>query len=347
MKSLKNWTMYMSLGTLVFLLASCEEHCRCHHDKSASYASCLIQADWSQYTVDDDLNGMTVHCFNSDAGNAVSLATHNTEEARLNLPIGTYDVAVFSNTPDEYSFVEFDGMDRFDTAELNAVNLEQESWYDEDRLIMAPEWMGVDYIHGFEVTQDMALATAGTNCKCIDCECCATHAPSEGFLIGKVTPLNVIWTLKVKVHIEGIHNLRSARGAISGLADGYKFSLEFAKETTAAQLLSNWELTLDENDPTIGEIEVSVLTFGLPYGHGGRFDANPFSIQLLLVDDETVCSKNFQVVDGIEVDEETQTISIYIDYGEPLPNVDPNYGDGAFKAEVDDWGDGGDVNVDM
>ena len=168
------------------------------------------------------------------------------------------------------------------------------------------------------------------------------RAGDSEYLLCSLTPENIIYTIKVKVNIKGIYNLRSARAALDGMAEGYRFASAKPTKAVSTYLMEEWSLTVDQSDPTRGYIVSTLYCFGLPDGHRATADENHFVLYVLLVDNKTTLDYTFPVGDKFDYDEaEVElSLSLEIDLQDPLPDVKPEGGSGSgFDATVEDWGE--------
>jgi len=160
-----------------------------------------------------------------------------------------------------------------------------------------------------------------------------------------------VYTAYVTVRVYGIHNLRAARGGISGMAEGVNLSTGRGTSGSVSHVLETWSVSRDSDDKTKGNVYTSYRCLGLP---DRETRSSIFTISFLLVDGKTVCDYGFQVGDRIEVDDilKRLKLSIGIDGNEPqepsmnadpdrpviLPDVIPT-GESGFTADLEDWGD--------
>ncbi|NLD24494.1 MAG: DUF5119 domain-containing protein, partial [Bacteroidales bacterium] len=262
-----------------------------------------------------------------------------------------YDILVFNQSTSEFGSVSFRGLDKQETAEVVA-NEFASRWYkvrnEYEKVAVEPEWLGVGNYQNAEVTQDM-----------IDEEVEHTMngdatTKSRETVIATVVPKNIIHTLKVKVHIKGIYNLRSARASINSMAEGHRLVSNKPTKSKATYLMEEWRLTRNEADPTTGYIETSITCFGLPDGHQAMAEENLLSLSVLLQDNKTMMEFPFQVGNmftkstGADNQENQLVLYLEIDDNITLPDVEPEGGtSGGFDAEVEDWGDEEEYEIEI
>ena len=336
------YTLYLIVAILLF--ASCEHKELCY--KHPHTTKVRIDVDWSKFIKYEIPTGMTLMLYPqfSETG-VISSLSNTTSHAIVNLGADRYHVMVFNQSGSEFGSITFRGLDKQETAEV-IVNEHKSRWYsvrnEYEKVATDPEWLGVGNIGNAEVTQQM-----------IDAEVAATMGGatrSGETVIATITPLNIVHTVKVKVHIKGIYNLRSARGSLNGMAEGYHLTAMQPLGSKVTHLMEEWTMKRDAADPTMGVIEASFTSFGLPSGHQSTAEENMLTLSMLLVDNKTVMEFSFSVGDkftsnqnGDNVEEEDGVqLHLYLELSPniTLPDVQPEGGSsGGFDATVDDWGD--------
>lgn len=321
------------LAALVCTVAtSCDHKELCYDHTHAVPAR--IDVDWSLFTQEQP-TGMTVLLYPDDGGQPYSTLTNNTQYADINVPAGQYSALVYNQSTSEFGTLLFDGMDHLSTAVVKAGTM-QSRWYktrtDDERLVYEPEWIASAMAHDVEapVEESYAYTRDGTRC-----------------VVATLQPRCMVYTIYVSVHINNIYNLRSARASLDGLADGYNFGAQQTTTTKATQLIEDWTLTRDTDNPANGTLHATIHSFGLPEDHANTPDDNHLRLSLLLVDNKTQKDFDFAVgnafVHGPEV---SLSLSINESIDTPLPDVKPEGGSSSgFDATVEDWGD--EVNIDI
>ena len=169
-------------------------------------------------------------------------------------------------------------------------------------------------------------------------------------------PEKVIFTTHLSLEIKGLHNMRTARGSIKGMADTYWIAGRKTGSSVATQLVDFSEKTFHENSTTDGILSGSYLTLGRPNVTSKATDeiSNLLTLSILLVDNKTVITKQYDIAPRAAINNETKEVKVVLGTGaDPdeeetpedipleLPNVKPatNGGEGGFDASVDNWGD--------
>lgn len=344
------YTLYIIVAILLF--ASCEHKDLCY--KHPHTTKVRIDVDWSKFTKYEIPTGMTVMLYPKYSGTAaISHLTNTTSHAIVNLPADRYHTLVFNQSTSEFGSISFRGLDKKETAEV-VTNEHKSRWYsvrnDYEKVATDPEWVGVGNYSNVEVTQQM-----------IDADVAATMngngvTRSGETVIATVTPLNIVHTVNVKVHIKGILNLRSARGSLNGMSEGYRLTAMQPLSGKVTHLMEEWTMKRDATDPTMGVIEGSFTSFGLPSGHQSTAEENMLTLSMLLVDNKTVMEFTFNVGDKFtrrttdeDLGQEAEVnLELYLElYPDiTLPDVAPEGGSsGGFDAKVDDWGDEEEIEI--
>lgn len=330
-------------------LTSCRHKELClHHPHTANVR---IDVDWSGFEKEVP-TGMTVLVYDDNGDLVESHLTNTTTHAYVSLEAGTYHSIVYNQSTSEFGSVKFNGMDNYATAEV-CTRPVVSKWYktkaEEERVGADPEWIGADRVENSVVTPEMVDET--TEHFVLESK---TRAGREmSYVIAEHHPLNIIYTVYVTIHVDGIYNLRSARASLEGLAEGYVFHKEGPTASIVTQLLESWDMTQDKTDPTKGYVTSKITCFGLPDGHKGLPEENPFVFSALLVDNATIAQFPFEVgdkfrkrvVDGVEQEMEYE-IELWLSV--PLPDVPPAGGSSSgFDAIVEEWGDEIEQNIQM
>lgn len=296
-----------------------------------------LNVDWSGYgkTIP---TGMTVLCHHTETGEKVSIIDNNTDYVTPYLKQGRHWATVFNLTEDEFNYVAFRGLDAVETSEAYALERVGSKWYSgrsdgNNYLAECPEWLAVDTI----MTDHVA------------------ESPADGLnVIGTLYPQNIIYTLHIAIYTENISNLRSARGAISGLASGRRFvsGEPNINTTTVTHLIesSDWSRSRISSYPDIGVVKADITCFGLPGNHNGSADENYLEFQAMLSDGKTVWKYEIPVGNLI-VERYSPTgrrgdnLNLYLDVwlNPPLPpGGDSDWG---FDVWIDDWDEQDDFHI--
>lgn len=341
-----NVLRHILIIAITITLLACEHKDLCYHHPHN--ARVRVDVDWSQFDKETP-TGMTLLVFPSING-CITHHSNVTTHAYLDIPADSYNIIVYNQSPSEFGTMTFRGLESYHTAEVVAASIESR-WYrsrnEDERIVSAPEWFATDCEEQAIVTPEMV---AQYNDEIIIPTRGNSNAYPE-FLISEMTPLNIIYTFDIRIHLNGVQNMRSARASITGLAEGYNFSEASPTASIATQLIEAWKLTIDKQDPTKGRIDARITCFGLPKGHTKAPEDNLLTLSLLLVDNKTILDFPFDSGDKIKqrTDENgNPLLELELELGidNALPDVQPEEsGDGGFSAIVDDWGE--EENIDM
>lgn len=344
MKKIAHWIV---LVELFLLFNACDHKELCFHHPHT--AKVRMNVDWSEF-FQEIPTGMTVMVYPMEvaAGNGETLVQYSNRISHVyvDLAAGKYNTIVYNQTPSEYASVSFRGMEKYETAEVYCKKKESR-WYhsqSKEEVAVNPEWIAVDAEENIEVTSEM-LDISGEYI-----------SMNQGYQKSDVTiasfvPQNIIYTIGVKVHLKGIHNLRSARASLNGLAEGFLLATQKPTDRLVTHLIENWSLTVDQSDPIRGYISAEITCFGLSPTHRKRANENEMNLSLLLVDNKTTVECHFQVGDkfirSVE-DEKKLDLRLELYWEEVLPDVKPEGGvSGGFDATVEDWGTEENININM
>ncbi len=299
-----------------------------------------IDVDWSNFLEYETPTGMTVIVYPQDGSTPITAKTNDISHVLVSLPEGDYNSIVFNQSETEFGSLKFKNLDNYQEAEVMAVQAPTK-WYttknQEERIVHEPEWLGTDNEENVKVTPQMLEQSTLEYTENIN----SSRSAKSGIELMNLTAQNVIHTVNITVNIKNVQNLKSARGALGGIAEGYMLGAGKRSTNQVTHLVEGWSLTKDPSDPTQGAIHAKILCFGLPDGHKATPKENIFTLSLLLVDNKTILDYTFEVGDQF-VEDITKylTLNLNISLQEPLPHVQPDGGeDGGFDADVDDWGE--------
>lgn len=345
---MRNIGQWIAFAGLFLLFAACEHKELCYHHPHT--AKVRMDVDWSEFTKETP-TGMSVMIYPFDVEEApnkvVSQQSNTISHVYVDLHAGNYNSIVYNQSPSEYGTILFRGMEQYETAEVYS-NKTVSRWYrsrsDEEKVATNPEWFATDIEENVQVTSDMVSITG-------EHLLINQSRTQSDFVVASFIPQNIIYTIFVKIHLKGIHNLRSARASLNGLAEGYLFAAQKPTNNIVTQLIENWSLTVDETDPTQGYITAEMTCFGLPSSHRQTADENEMELFLLLVDNKTTVKCPFKVGDKFTQSEEDKKelyLRLELYWDEPLPDVKPEGGSSSgFDAVVEEWGEEEDIDINM
>lgn len=330
MKSLSTFVFTCSLMLALIGLTACDEKELCFDHPHR--AEVRINTDWSLFNPVEQPTGMTLLLYGQTRGGVQTLLSNNTQGVDAALLPDVYKAVVYNQSTTEFGSIYFTQLDNQMQATALAAP-KTSRWYitkaTEEKLVQNPEWLGTTAQTTLPVTEQM-----------VD--------DGQRHLIATLQPKNVVYTIRVLIHINNIYNLRSARAALSGMAEGYLLGAQHPTTNTATQLLEQWTIERDADNPMNGTIIATITSFGLPYEHRGLAEENTLQLSLLLVDSKTQLDYSFAVGNRFVHDDNIElSLRINERIANPLPDVKPE-GDsssGGFDVSVDDWGDEKHVDI--
>ena len=345
---------------LCLLLFSCERRPLIDREDSVNYAEVTLEFDWSLAGMSP--TGMSAIFYPTDGGTPV---IHKTGDlvSTVRLRRGTYHIVGFNYSFDEFDGILFRGTDHYETIEAYASPLSDVTTRAGTKVTGVtahPDILAVDRLEGFEVTQEMITQTnelvrsrqaqvraAVTQTTNVD-----TRAPAHIVF----TPVRVVAPGYVKVHLKGLHYVRSAQGVVTGLSESYFLGSGKSSPVSCSMVFNFASPAYYEGSNTNGTLEGAFSTFGLLPGDvaatraEGRYGLLFSSV--LIDKDRTPFEQYFDVTGVIrqEVDvnlnillrldlevgvsetpgDDTPTIEV--------PKVQPEDG-GAFDVNVGNWGE--------
>ena len=323
-------TKLLAILTVALSLTACEQKELCY--THPHHAQARIDVDWNKFTQEVP-TGMTVMLYTPDGKAARTLLSNNISTVSVPLLPDCYHALAFNQSTMEFGTLTFAHMEQRDEAAVYANDMTSR-WYvtrdGEERLVHNPEWIG-------EASQDSVWVEPWM------------AQDGQEHLLATLQPRNIIYTIKVTVHLRNIYNLRAARASLDGMAHGYTFGTHSATSDVATQLLTEWTMERDKDNPANGIIVAEIHSFGLPAHHSAKPAANILRLSLLLVDGQTQLDHTFLVGDRFTHDSNSElSLSIEERVDDALPDVKPEDGQaGGFDATVDDWGEEEHYDIDM
>lgn len=360
MSTLRRIARVLAIVILISIFGGCrqDELCYLHPHKMPV----RVNVDWKRFFPFERPTGMTVMLFSDDEnGTVYTELTNTTTHAYVHIPAGTYHTLVFNQSITEFGSFSFRDMGTHSTAVV--ASQVGSRWYTRSEygtVAVDAEWMAVgnEYdciLEQQEIIEHGTITVNKNNTRSV----LEGELVDEDYILAHVTPRNIIQSVRVYVHVDGIYNLRSARAALSGMSEGYLLTQGKPLNSEVTYLIEEFAETRDPDDPTKGYIVGSFTCFGLPDDHQATAEENNLFLQCLLVDNKTVKTFDIPVGDKIEkvITEMTcqeggetlteEHIELHLHVEIDLPDVEPvGGGSSGFDAEVEDW-DEEDVDVQM
>jgi hypothetical protein len=323
-----------------------------------------INVDWTSH-FGERPSGMTVKLYPADGSAPITNVTNDVDGIDVGLTAGTYYLLVFNQTEDEFGSMTFTDMQHFTTAAARAARATlhgNSSWDKGVDYYADPEPIGVA-VDTITITPDMVEEG-------ISFERYRKGMTTNHYYQGVATytydevPLPMTSKLNITVHIQGIGNMRSVAGYITGMADGFTLYSGHRLNSACVLPLDTWKGAYEDKAANTGVITTSTATFGLPYDKVVLANREPTDNRIVLcftLVDGTTRQFSFDVARFIhyrQIDEslplrDRYAMSLELDLelrapliDEPhLPDVKPDSKGDGFDAEVQPWEDGGTIDV--
>jgi hypothetical protein len=319
------------LALALFILtafSSCEHKELCYgHPTSVKVR---VNVDWSEY--DGELpEGMTVAFYPADGGNPTTVLTNDISHADAYLKPGTYHVGVICYSIHEYGTILFENVYNHQTISITPAELTSDWYVPEGRqetIVCEPEDFGTDYQYDVVVP---GIASLSNN--------------DEALLIATLVPENVITTLDIEVDVVGLRYFKSAKAALTNLAQNLLLGSKSTNEEKATHLIETWTATPDSSDANKGTLSASIKTLGLPQDHDGHPDFNNLKLLISLIDNKTTIDCQISAGDKF-TEVGARRLLLKISEAIALPEVTSSSGSG-FDVSVEEWPDDDNTNIDI
>lgn len=346
----------IALMAILVLATSCQHKDLCYYHPHV--APVKVKVDWEKANGNASaIDGMTAHLFamqELDQKISTTVTTHQVNEIVFDVLEGEYSVAVFNDTPDEYSTLKFYDLGDYNNASVQ-VSETNVSWYSKYNVksndkfeAHQPEWIARGVAEDIIVNKEMV-------------ERAEKEYIDAGFKmsarnvneVGKdVVPDSLVCTFTIRVELQGIDSYFRARAMVSGLAIGkYIISGEPLDESVSHYAgMDSWKLVENSMTPDgKGEIQGTITCFGLPAGLYARlsegFNLEPgdlkLTMEILLNDSERTpfrCEKAIEIGHLVKQNGVNLYMEKAIPFPDPLPYVKPADGEeGGFGVGIEDW----------
>ena len=292
-------------------------------------AQITLTANWSQAGLEGEDNyGATAVFYPQTGGEPKVVLMGDRTRATTQLPKGRYSVVLFNRSFDDFSAIDFRGTESFGTLEAYAKKIESRA--ESQAIVSSPEKLAVAVVQDFEVTESMLgnnyAPAASPKREAVLGECCLSF-----------TPRQLTRTIKVKINVDGLNNLKEATCHLSGVPVSIFLSDGHFSGHTVTQEFPVGNPVFEENSYTKGTLTGEINVFG--FDEKMKHD---IGMDFLLVDGKTEISQTSNKVDVSSETDETGSIVLHIEVATPEPLPDVKHEDGGnsgFDADVDPWGD--------
>ena len=340
----------------------------------------IVKCLWKVSMYPDGIkpSGVTLYFF-KDGQFFTSITTANVDSCEVQLPKGTYQMYMISQSPEEYWKMEFEHMTDFNAADATLRTTSTPNWIStrgvlDDPVVENPEILYAGVSEQFVITDQMTEEYQENYVKLKALKSKAASDPAtKGTLDDEIEhyeeriqyytiripiePQNIVSQLWVSIYAGNADVLKSVRASTSGMAKTFELTQFTTNDESAIQIISEWRLTMDNPQERIGHIDGIITTFGLPNGEAPTAQRDStLNVSALLIDNSTVADYVFDVGDKIQELPPNQGYRnlyrlIFGSKEEPmitLPDVQPVNGKtSGMDATVDDWEDGETVEIPM
>lgn len=332
---MKNRSLHIAAASaLVLLAAACTF--RPLYIEGETPVKVLVIPDWTQ--LGSLPTGASINFYPELKAKYWPFRTNSVSKAMVSVPSGYYSVMVFNRTTDEFGSMSFDGMDQLGTARA-VLESRLFPWVGRadsiGRTVYEAEELVVGRTDHFQVRSQLERETELW-------ERGKESGISSEELIDSVEVVTqrVPYIGSVVVRVNGVHNIRSVRAYITGMAGDAYLATRTAGDSLATHVLESWKLTRDDNDYTKGYVTATFSCFGLPERYLGNPHEknNKLLLQFRLVDNTTVIQEIRYVGDVADQNEAERTVTFHAEVS--LPDVKPDDGsESGFVVTITDWED--------
>lgn len=225
----------------------------------------VIEVDWSN--LPEDPTGMTLLFYPSDGSMPYMRLTNSIYQYVISLPEDDYKIIIFNQSETEFSFLDFVGLDKFETAEVHVVESEDDGLSRIDRLFQLPSQNKGTRAktNRIKITPNSFGSGAVTSSEQAGAP--ITRAKTNRI---KVTPNSNVGQMSVTVRVQGLTRepaagaaVAAVNGALSGLGDGVMLGPQNLTSTPLTQELEDWTINYSNSSDGIGTITTNFGTFGI------------------------------------------------------------------------------------
>lgn len=348
------------IGVLLFFsIISCDRRPLEDLPDSYQYAEIQLKVDWSKledqppaeataliYKYEENTEGKLV-------GNSIfrTVIISESNDCIIRLPEGVYSFIVYNDKPDEAATYTLHDYQTFENAKISLNRADKPSYDHPDAQVefaSCPELLAIDLKQKYIVTADMVKETRSFR----------STKKSKPVDIIEFVPLQITRNVKVELEIEGLHNLSFADAISMGCYRDFHLSEELASEKTVNKFFQFSDKFFHPNDLYDGVIIGSFTTFG-----GGDIKGNNIILSKIKSDksskvkltiffvlkdkQKTLIVHEFDITDPFNQEgRKKHHIHLKLDQVIKLPDVEIEGGsDSGFNPDVDEWGDGEEVDV--
>ncbi len=312
-------------------------------------------------------NGMTAIFWNEATGERRTVST-NDSVTTLSLPVGTYQIILFSDTYSDYEpYMNFYDVQSYEKMAARTTEYNTRNWDSGITYINYPDPIGA-VTDRITITEEMLMQDTifipferyRDNGYKYDID-----GRNSDYVIHE-HPYPMTVTLYVKAKIKRRQLIQDLEASLSGLADGFYLSKVNRTSESGIVKLHTWDrwkkTAIGLSVDSMGYICDSIGSFGLPYGKETKAERlekdNVLSFYITLVNGDVLqlsynVGKNITYLTPkgeearIRYREDLYNLKLEIDLPEDiiLPPVPDSRSGAGFDAKVDEWEDGGTIDM--
>ena len=315
----------------------------------------------------DEPNGMSVMVWRDGVGQPTIKAT-NSNSVTLSLTPGTYYMMVFNELREDYSpRLKFNDIDNYDMLTVTANSYRGYGWDEGVTYMYSPDdprmCVALDTL---EITPEMLVKDTTILIPYDEFINNDSARHRESTLVYKLDEITWPMTvdLFIKAHVKHRQSIKEIDGSISGMADGFLVSRINRTTTSGAlrfypEMFENFKL--GEEEDSLGLITIKIPSFGLPHGKEllSQRDSsdNVLTFHLTLTNDSVqhvsfMVGKEIRYItpEGKEAQvryrQDLRNLLLELDLSDTIvaPYIPTKAG---FDAKVDDWEDGGTIDIGL
>jgi len=363
---MRNIVLFVSLFSAV-MLSSCE-HLEIYREGKTA-VPVIVTMDWRN--LGSSPSSATIYFYPEDGGAPHSFKTNSVAKASVNVPSGYYTVLVFNRTVDEFATMHFEDLEGLSLARAMLDSKYFSIYGTADsvgRTVHEPEQIVVGRSEHFYVSERTSGYVEGQ--RTISVQRSLSGGAVLTRAVGdvqpdtcKVIPERRVMTATIKVRVEGLQNIKTVSGYLTGMAGGMYLATGDATDNSVTHVIESWTFERDAGDYTKGYLVGTFSCFGLPEQFMAQKDVlaanngtvNKLHVKMLLVDNKTVIDRTWNVSDRVVEDVKNLAVELTVgvnaapdDKPIDVPTVAPEGGsESGFDVTIKDWTKGEDVVVPM
>jgi hypothetical protein len=316
---------------------------------------------------DEVPNGMSLMLW-QEGDNQPQVKVSNSSSISVSLQPGIYYLVVFNELREDYSpKLSFYDITDYDKMTVRANSYMGSTWDQGVKYMYSPDdpriCVALDTI---QITTEMLTRDTSIVIPYEEFINAGSDMARESKLVYEID--EITWPMTVDLYIMAYvkhrQSIKSIDGSISGLANGFRIShINRTTETGALRFYPEMieAVQVGEESDSLGLVTVKVPCFGLPYGKElldqRKASDNVLTFYFTLIND-SIYQQSFDAgkliryitPEGKEAEiryrQDLRNLKLELDLGETIP-VPIAYSEAGFDEKVDDWEDGGTIDIGL